>query len=76
MMMIDDGDDMMMMIMMMIMMMMMMLIIMFISFIHNQDFSDRKGQESETSKVGSEEKVCLSPPWNEEDEDLLAREVC
>ncbi len=40
-----------------------------------QDYSERKGQEGEVSKVGSEEKVCLSPPWNEEEEELLAREV-
>ncbi len=40
-----------------------------------QDFSERKRHEGEVSKVGSEEKVCLSPPWNEEEEELLAREV-
>ncbi|XP_065063973.1 uncharacterized protein LOC135690373 [Rhopilema esculentum] len=39
-----------------------------------KDFSDRKCHERDTSKAGSEEKVCLSPPWYEEDEEALARE--
>eukprot|EP00794_Sanderia_malayensis_P019417 gene19417-21341_t len=40
-----------------------------------KDYSERKcGQQGEVSKIGSEEKVCLSPPWNEAEEELLARE--